>query len=79
MDGNTIVFSGIALILVGFMLVFSGTVLSSIKGGKSDVKSGGVFLIGPIPIVWGSDKNMAYTAMGFTIFLLVFYFIFLRR
>jgi uncharacterized protein (TIGR00304 family) len=42
---------------------------------KAKVKTGGMILIGPFPIVWGSDKkvgkNMLYVALAITVILIV--------
>jgi len=44
---------GIALIILGFFVLIIGTLLNAEKGG---VKGGGVILIGPIPIGFGTDR-----------------------
>ena len=47
---------GLALIILGIFFVF----LSSIQvapGTKSEVKTGGVVIIGPFPVIFGSDKD----------------------
>ncbi len=52
---------GIGLILVGSVVIaiaFLLILLSGIKG-KGRIKGGGVVLIGPIPIVFGSDAESA--------------------
>jgi uncharacterized protein (TIGR00304 family) len=42
---------------------------------KPEVKTGGMVLIGPFPIIWGSDKkigkNMIYVALAITVILIV--------
>lgn len=51
---------GFGLILLGFALVFIAMiwlVLSGRKGGGSKVKGGGAIIIGPIPIIFGTDKE----------------------
>lgn len=51
---------GFGLILLGFALVsiaVIGAILSSKKGGRSKVRGGGAIIIGPIPIVFGTDKQ----------------------
>ncbi|RLI28390.1 MAG: hypothetical protein DRO46_04105, partial [Candidatus Hecatellales archaeon] len=45
---------GILLILAGFAVIFAGMLLTVIRGGG---KGGGVILIGPFPIVFGSDAK----------------------
>lgn len=77
-QGNTIVTMGILVIIVGFILIFTGTALQS-SSKTSDVKTGGVILIGPIPIIFGSDKGTIVTAVIMAIILMILaYFLFYR-
>ena len=51
---------GVSLILLGFALSFVAVLLfvfSGAKGGKSRVRGGGAVIIGPIPIIFGTDKE----------------------
>ena len=51
---------GVGLILLGFALAFIAMiwlVLSDTKSGGGKVKGGGAIIIGPIPIVFGTDKE----------------------
>lgn len=78
--------TGIILILIGFAMVFLGR-RNETPGKKSiqaldtepetKVKGGGVILIGPIPIVFGSDKRYAIIAILLTIALMLLALIFL--
>lgn len=77
-QGNTIVIVGILVIMVGFILIFAGTALQS-TSKSSDVKTGGVILIGPIPIIFGSDKGTIVGAVIAAIILMILaYFLFYR-
>jgi uncharacterized protein (TIGR00304 family) len=77
-QGNTIVTVGILVIIIGFILIFTGTALQS-SSKTSDVKTGGVILIGPIPIIFGSDKGTIVTAVIMAIILMILaYFLFYR-
>jgi uncharacterized protein (TIGR00304 family) len=58
---------GVALILVGFGVV-AVAMLSS--AGKGEVRGGGVVLVGPIPIVFGSDAKWASVAILLAIVLI---------
>jgi len=66
----------LALIFVGFVLVFAGAILTATSTANSSV--GGVVLIGPIPIIFGSGKlgePLAFLATLLTILaILVFAF-----
>src|SRR6267143_525714 len=61
-----LVFIGVAIILVGFLVVFLSllTASRSSESGerRTEVKGGGVILIGPIPIVFGSGPNSSMLA-----------------
>jgi uncharacterized protein (TIGR00304 family) len=52
---------GLTLIFVGFALVFIAVVLLFLRGvkgkGRGKVKGGGVVIVGPIPIIFGTDKE----------------------
>lgn len=45
---------GIALIILGFLVLMIGALLNA---GEGEVKGGGVILIGPIPIGFGTDRT----------------------
>ena len=67
---------GFALILVGvFIIVLAVIVLSVRSAGKSKVRGGGAVIIGPIPIIFGTDKKSLKTvvalSLALTILLLV--------
>ena len=63
--------AGLILVFAGFaVVVFS--VMSS-KGGGGEVKGGGVVMIGPIPIIFGSDARWASVAIVLAIVLVVVY------
>ena len=61
-------FLGLALVLVGFGIVAIALVSS---GGRGEVKGGGVILVGPVPIVFGSDAKWATVAIVLAIVLVV--------
>ena len=61
---------GILLILSGFVVVALAMLLSAQKGTR-EVKGAGVVLIGPIPIVFGSDAKWASVAITLAIVLVV--------
>ncbi len=64
---------GLAVILLGFVLLVLASISSSRseegeKGGR--VRGGGVVMIGPIPIIFGSDARWASVAIVLAIVLL---------
>jgi uncharacterized protein (TIGR00304 family) len=54
---DTLLLLGIVLIIIGIVLI----TLSSIS--STQVKSGGVIVLGPLPIVFGSDKDAIIMAV----------------
>jgi uncharacterized protein (TIGR00304 family) len=70
-----LVFVGIAIILVGFLVVFLATAVSggSPEEGerRTEVRGGGIIMIGPIPIIFGSDAKWASAAVVLAIVLIV--------
>ncbi len=72
------------LFVLGFLLIFIGTIVILISllsgswkiGGKGKVKGGGVVLIGPIPIIFGDKESLKLVivlAFILTITLFLFY------
>jgi uncharacterized protein (TIGR00304 family) len=61
--GVTLVFAGMAILAVGILL--------SSGGSEGRVRGGGVVLIGPIPIVFGSDAKWTSVAVVLAIVLVV--------
>ncbi len=82
--GETLIFIGIAVVIVGVLLTFLGTALLSSgnnnrEGDDTKVSTGGVILIGPIPIIFGNDKSMiTVTILGAIILMVIAYFLFYR-
>jgi uncharacterized protein (TIGR00304 family) len=66
--------SGIFLILIGFALVFIGTLLSA-----QNAAFGGLIMIGPIPIAFGSSPGITVIAMAIGLLLMLIFFILRRR
>ena len=62
--------AGLALVVVGFIAV-SISMLTGRGKGEGGVKGGGVVMIGPIPIIFGSDMKWASTAIALAIVLVI--------
>ncbi len=63
---------GIALIFVGVLIMVVAVILLSISGAKKGkVKGGGAIIIGPIPIVFGTDKKSLKTVLLLSLALTV--------
>jgi len=62
---------GLALVFVGFAIAFIAVVLLFLRGfkGKGKVKGGGAIIIGPIPIIFGTDKESVKIILVLSIIL----------
>ena len=69
----------LTLIVVGFALVFIATILLSLRGssGKGKVRAGGVVVIGPVPVVFGTDKQTVKVLLVLSIILVALLLIWL--
>ncbi|MCX9009730.1 MAG: DUF131 domain-containing protein [Candidatus Methanoperedens sp.] len=65
---------GLSLILIGFALVLVGAVLSA-----GNIAFGGLIMIGPIPVAFGSSPGITVAAMVIGLLLMVMFFIIGRR
>lgn len=72
MEGQVLVAAGILLVFLGIVLVFVGSLIS-VRTGESGggVEGGGVVLIGPIPIVFGTSGRAAAIAALLAVILMV--------
>ncbi|MBU4535613.1 MAG: TIGR00304 family protein [Euryarchaeota archaeon] len=85
--GNILILSGFLVVLLGISLIIIGTILQSASSNNSqanesstEIKTGGVILIGPIPIIFGSDKRMAITGVVMALILMAaYYYLFYRK
>lgn len=63
---------GTALIFVGILIIVIAIILVSVSGGgKGKVKGGGAIIIGPIPIIFGTDKKSLKTVLLLSLTLTV--------
>jgi uncharacterized protein (TIGR00304 family) len=72
---------GIALVVVGVIVIVAAITLISIGGTKKDkIHGAGVIMIGPIPIIFGTDKKsvkyMLVLALALTIVVLIITFVY---
>ena len=83
MDMRYFISIGISLVLLGFMVLLSGILISIASGrystAESDIKGGGVVFIGPIPLIFGTDRGTVIFVVILAIILMVmYYFIFAK-
>jgi uncharacterized protein (TIGR00304 family) len=63
---------GVTLIFVGVLLIIVAVILLSVSGaGKGDVKGCGAIIIGPVPIIFGTDKKSLKTVLLLSLALTV--------
>jgi uncharacterized protein (TIGR00304 family) len=63
---------GFVVVILGILLIFIGTALqSSSSDSKTEIHTGGVILIGPIPIIFGNDKALILFGVIFAIILMI--------
>ena len=74
--GVGLIFAGVLMIIVAVILL----AVLSLKRGK--IRGGGVIMIGPVPIIFGTDKNSLKTvlllSLGLTALLvgaMIFYYL----
>jgi uncharacterized protein (TIGR00304 family) len=63
---------GIALIFAGILIIILAVLLLSIRSaGKGKFKGGGAVIIGPVPIIFGTDKKSLKTVLVLSLVLTV--------
>jgi uncharacterized protein (TIGR00304 family) len=64
--------AGLLLVVFGFVLAFVAMIFLAVKSGGSSgqTKGAGILLIGPIPIIFGSDRSSVRTLMILAIILI---------
>jgi len=64
---------GIILIFIGMAVIIAATLLSALGQQQSQqkVEAGGVVMIGPVPIIFGTSWRMAIIAIALAIVLIV--------
>lgn len=61
---------GFLLIFVGFAVILVAIMLGFLWGGR--VKGGGIILVGPFPLIFGSDAKTVKTLIVLTLLLIAF-------
>lgn len=85
MPETLLIMPGIILIMLGLFLIVFWVITRSVQEGaginskeNANVKASGVIMIGPVPIVFGSDKRSALIVIILVIVLILLVIIFLK-
>lgn len=73
--GMLLVTAGLAVITVG---IAQSLLHTRSAESETDVRAGGVILIGPIPIVFGTDRSMVVLSIAGALLLLAAYYVWRR-
>ena len=73
MSSETLFETGLLLVLVGFALAFMSALVLVLRGtgSGSKVRGGGIVMIGPIPIIFGTDRGSVKALILLSIVLIV--------
>jgi uncharacterized protein (TIGR00304 family) len=66
----------LALVVIGILIIVAVMILASTDGAKKGkIRGGGIIIIGPIPIIFGTHKkslkNILILVLGITIMVLI--------
>lgn len=63
---------GIVLVIIGILVIVAAIVFASKgKSNKGNMRGAGVIMIGPIPIIFGTDKKSVKTVLALALALTV--------
>lgn len=83
-DSSTLFSVGFALAIIGVLIVLAAAIALVARGlRKGNTKSAGVIIIGPVPIIFGSDKETLKAVLTLAVVLtallvaamLIYYFL----
>lgn len=67
-----IIKTGTVVIFIGFILTLLGVIISVMQNSGNS-KLGGLIMIGPIPIAFGSSPEITTNMLGIGLLIMVFY------
>ncbi len=71
--------AGFILVFIGMILIIAGTMSGMFRSKDTEVRGGGVVLIGPIPIIFGTDSESVKTIIILAIVLIIAAYLFFSR
>lgn len=90
MKAEEIILTGFILIFLGFFLIFAGFLKQAFEAKQSiaersegeateaQIRGGGIIMIGPFPVIFGTDKQSIYILVALAIFLMLISWIFIK-
>lgn len=78
-SSRNIIRIGSYLISIGILLLFAGFLISAMGNGSDSGDFGGLVLIGPIPIAFGSSPEITTSIMYIGFFVFFIYMFFWRK
>jgi uncharacterized membrane protein len=63
---------GAAVTFIGFILIFSGIIFTMLRHSENS-RIGGLIMLGPIPIAFGSSPEITTNMMGIGLLLTIVY------
>jgi uncharacterized protein (TIGR00304 family) len=82
MKSGELVFAGVVIVVLGMLIIFAGMIKESVTSkdaGNGGIRGGGVIMIGPIPIIFGTDKDSIAAVIVLAILLIVVSYFLFRR
>jgi len=77
---NMVILAGFLVVILGILMIFIGTALQSSSGSsKTEIHTGGVIMIGPIPIIFGNDRGLVVIGFIVAFVLMILYYILFYR
>ena len=75
---SALISAGLLFIFLGIALIVIGSIASMIRGARRDdshatMRGGGIIMLGPIPIVFGSDRGTVKTLIVLALVLMAAY------
>ncbi|HEX9260919.1 MAG TPA: DUF131 domain-containing protein [Candidatus Bathyarchaeia archaeon] len=64
--------AGLAVIFAGILIIIIAIIMLSVRSsGKGNVRGGGAIIIGPVPIIFGTDKKSLKTIVLLSLLLTI--------
>lgn len=71
LDAETLYRLGVSLIFLGVLIVMAAFIMLFIKGFKGGkVRGGGAIIVGPFPIIFGTDKESVKGVLWLSVVLM---------